>query len=400
MKRLILTLLFCATVYGQNIKPIKDTKAYTLNFQNDTAVTIGDRKSATFKPQLHSEFWGGENNFTLEMLGLTGVPTLENDKVKISTTERELEWYKSDDKSLKWIIRLKSKPPDNTYTMRLGGGWEQFNFYYQPPLQNAEPYDHPGEEEWIHGYEADGYEAWRPRKVDGSYAVYHKTKRDHIQGQTNYRVGKVCHIYVPKVIDALGKTGWCTLRIENGVYKSSPPPDCTYPIIINDTFGYQSNGGTNGGCEAAVFSTATTVAAGTADTISAYVNGYNAVSWKGLIYTIDGGDSSPATMVATGAAQGPVPAEGSPAWQNSSCSSENLSATTEYYLGLVESGADVLLRYDAGSEDAWVDCSVTYANPENNPADGYTVSPRTFSVHCDYTSAAAGAAQVISVIVQ
>jgi len=54
----------------------------------------------------------------------------------------------------------------------------------------------------------------RPEHVVGSYAVYHKTRRDHYPGKPNYRAGKVAHIYRPRIVDAAGKAVWGELSAE------------------------------------------------------------------------------------------------------------------------------------------------------------------------------------------
>src|SRR3989339_463578 len=85
----------------------------------------------------------------------------------------------------------------------------------------------------------------RPENVVGSYAVYHKTKRNHKQGEENYRTGKVAHIYRPKIIDANGDWVWGEMRIHGNQLVVSVPQDFldngVYPITVDPAIGYTSD---------------------------------------------------------------------------------------------------------------------------------------------------------------
>jgi hypothetical protein len=88
----------------------------------------------------------------------------------------------------------------------------------------------------------------RPENVVGSYAVYHKTKRDHVIGQTNYATGKAFHIYRPKVWDADGNEIWAELSYADGTLSVTVPQSfldsAVYPVRVDPTFGYTSLGAT------------------------------------------------------------------------------------------------------------------------------------------------------------
>ena len=79
-------------------------------------------------------------------------------------------------------ILLKEKPATNTFCYDLEG-WEDYDFFYQPPLTQQEI--------------DEG--ASRPPEIEGSYAVYHKTLKNHVVGKTNYETGKFAHIPFPYV---------------------------------------------------------------------------------------------------------------------------------------------------------------------------------------------------------
>ena len=114
---------------------------------------------------------------------------------------------------------------------------EGLNFYYQPPLTQEE-------------IDAGTF---RPENVEGSYAVYHSTKRDHIIGQTNYGTGKAFHIYRPMLVDNVGDIayadiiiteGWLTIdysNIQAWLNKAK------YPVsqVAGLNFGYTGTGNTD-----------------------------------------------------------------------------------------------------------------------------------------------------------
>src|SRR5690606_132791 len=85
-----------------------------------------------------------------------------------------------------------------------------------------------------------------PENVKGSYAVYHVSKKNHIKGKKNYGSGKAFHIFRPKVHDAEGNETWADLLIENGELIITVPQEfldkAIYPIIIDPTFGEDSQG--------------------------------------------------------------------------------------------------------------------------------------------------------------
>ena len=238
---------FCADSYETNIKGNK--------------ITIGTIKDVKgeFEPSLKMTKWNNEEYLKFTFKGdkkfKTDKKTIDN-KIKVSNDDMVIEYYTQGD-NMKAVIEFKKKPKTNTYSFILES-WEDFNFYYQPELT---------QEEIDMGAE-------RPDNVVGSYEVFHKTKRDHIVGQTNYGIGKAWHIYRPKIIDALGATAWVDLNITNGIYTGTVPPlfwnSATYPIKINDTFGDMGIGGSSYNIDFA-FGRFDAPADGTVTSISFYV---------------------------------------------------------------------------------------------------------------------------------
>jgi hypothetical protein len=146
---------------------------------------------------------------------------------------------------------------------------EGLAFHYQPPLT----------QEQINAGHI------RPDDVIGSYAVYWKDRHHYKDrsGSTivNYRTGKFCHIYRPRLIDALGNELWADLHIDPAAKTMTITMDgkwldaAAYPVTLDPTFGYTTAGASTLIFENWIAGTIGTPASdGTADSITWYGNGY------------------------------------------------------------------------------------------------------------------------------
>ena len=248
MKKLILLIFVCSVCYAggtKSVQPIIDKNAYRLISTDPNCKIVLGNEDATSEFQAHSKFtFWGEDSFIFEQAGVKGTPTVDNGVVTLDSTVVKTEWFVDGNNTFKWIITLKQKPPTNTYSFRLGGNWQDFDFCYQTPFENPTKYIENG----IEYYRVDHNEGpilcdIRPASVDGSYAVYHKSKKDN-----NYKTGKVLHIFRPKATDSNNTSVWVELSILAGKYSGTISQSfldkAVYPVIINDTFGYTSVGGT------------------------------------------------------------------------------------------------------------------------------------------------------------
>jgi len=185
-----------------------------------------------------------------------GVRASRTDRVEWKTADIEMHTYPlpagegMEDGGFEIDIVLKKKPKSNVFDFQITG-WEDLNFFYQPTLT---------QEEIDEG-------TFRPDNVIGSYAVYHKFLANHRKGSTNYAVGKVYHIFRPKVIDALGFEVWGELSYIDGVLSVTVDQTfldtATYPVRVDPVFGYtalgasdSSNGDSNANVAAAYLHTA------------------------------------------------------------------------------------------------------------------------------------------------
>ena len=118
-----------------------------------------------------------------------------------------------------------------------------------------------------------------PENVEGSYAVYAKSNKVNYVDGKEYKVGKVGHIYRPKIIDSIGTEVWGKLHIDNGILSVIIPQEfldsAIYPVrhAAGLTFGYTSGGTQTLRISASAnnqFDDATG-AAGTGNSMSAYI---------------------------------------------------------------------------------------------------------------------------------
>lgn len=217
---------------------------------NDLVVFGNPDNVKDFEAHIKMEFWG-ENYISFCEEGIKGEPTLKDDVIELDLGTRKLQWFKDGTSILKWIEILNEKPVSNKWSLKISDA-DQFNYFYQRPLaelaleipgSRIEYFEREGKD-WIKLIYPEGGPlvfSERPLEIEGSYAVKHKTKRDHIVGRVNYRTGKVLHIPRPKAVDATGKWVWCSIQVKNGIYTRTTPQEffdtASYPVIINDDFG-------------------------------------------------------------------------------------------------------------------------------------------------------------------
>ena len=215
------------------MKKINDTtwkKIANSNPKDLLEVIVGDEKQQDFFPQVKIQRWDNECNFSVRLKGdNAGQVNETGGKVKWVQDKIEMEFFETDD-AFKFEYILKEKPTSNVLEFTIQSKDVQFD--YQPELT---------QEEKDRG-------DFRPDNVIGSYAVYAIKPKINITGGKIYRVGKIGHIFRPRLIDAEGKETWGELNIENGLYTVTIPQkfldEAIYPIKSNDTFGYNTAGST------------------------------------------------------------------------------------------------------------------------------------------------------------
>jgi hypothetical protein len=200
-------------------------------------VEVGDRKQAEFYPQVKIKRWMNECNFSARLKTEHNNPEVveEEGKIKWKNGDIEAHFYELaadgeqlEEGGLEFEIVYKKKPKSNVveFTIQTKG----LDFFYQPPLTQAEI--DRGDKQ--------------PENVVGSYAVYHKTKKNN-----RYKTGKAFHIYRPHVIDSDDNETWADLYVdvEAGTLEITVPQhfldSAVYPVTVDPTLGYTSIGASN-----------------------------------------------------------------------------------------------------------------------------------------------------------
>lgn len=182
---------------------------------------IGDTKQPDFKPQVKLMRWDNEVNLSVRLaedLGTT--PTTDGDKVVQEDSTKKLEFYPitEGEGGFEFEVILKEKPTSNVLNFTLET--KELDFFYQPALT---------QEDLDRG-------SSRPENVVGSYAVYHKTKKNNLVGGMEYKAGKAFHIYRPFAEDSEGTKVWCDLDITEGNLSVTVPQDfldkAVYPARV------------------------------------------------------------------------------------------------------------------------------------------------------------------------
>lgn len=246
--------------------------------------------------------------------------------------------------SFEWEFILASEPPINSFSVDIRS--ENVKFYYQPALTPEEI--------------ADGVE--RPERVVGSYAIYHTSKHNYIIGQTNYQIGKIGHLYRPKVTDNNGDWIWgewnddaeatsqLTVTVDAAWLAAA-----AYPVVIDPTIGYIEIGLSNSQlsdvhCNGITRQAGHNITANSGDTVtkfSAYCKSYSQPDDADFaVYSVDVNGDPENRLTAAVA----ITADSSTSnWKHSAPVSQSLVSSIEYTIcDGVSDPVGFRLYYDAG----------------------------------------------------
>lgn len=247
---------------------------------------------------------------------------------------------------------LTAKPSTTTFHFKIDG-WENYDFFYQPPLSEKDP------------CRSENGKSYRPENVVGSYAVYHKTLRDN-----QYMTGKLCHIYRPKFIDADGKWTWGVLNFDRGDLTVS----CTsqflknarYPVTVDPDVGYGAIGGTtdenNANYSYCIWYPVPVLSAGQTVALSSFaiVSYNNGNNLKCALYTnntggLDPADWTPLNLIAnTTSAEGTSDSGSTAVWVGMTVAGgATLTQGTTIWLTCCMENNAQRSRYDSGRSQSW-----------------------------------------------
>ena len=222
------------------------------------------------EPKIILSKWNDEVRLGIKYLGIApttnGNKVLLTDRVEWKEAKQELHVYplikseQREDGGFETEIVLNEKPATNVFKFQIDGA-ENLDFIYQPELTQQEI----------------DKGRFRPENVVGSYAVYHKIKKDHILDQKNYATGKAFHIYRPWITDAKNDGVWGELSYINTILSVVIPQsfldNALYPVKVDPTFGYTTIGASTGNIENTLnLERATITENGTGTKISVYLN--------------------------------------------------------------------------------------------------------------------------------
>lgn len=385
---------------------------------NNVVVFGNPDNGSDFEAHVKMEFWG-ENYISIGEKGVKGGSSLKDGVITLDLAKRKFQWYKAaapvglggKDGSLHWVEILKEKPASNKWSLKIADGGE-FGYHYQTPFSDLLT-KFPGS--YIEYLAIDNVDYirlvhppggplifdQRPLEVDGSYAVYHKTKENNVVGHKNYRTGKVLHIPRPKAVDSLGNRVWCSLSIKDGVYVRTIPQSfldsAIYPVTINDTFGYATIGGTAAAAAddyVQCYGPHQAAAGGSATSVHIYQNRDNCPVTAG-IYS-DAADT-PVNLLRDTAENTAM----SNTWKQCNLDSAyTIASGTNYWIAVNHDySPNASFYYDSVGGFDWVYDEDTYVagSLENPFSETSRIEDRKYGIYVTYTPAAAGGGQIINV---
>lgn len=346
-----------------------------------------------FTPDVKISRWDDEVSLTLHPKMLDSVETKDkeltfvDEKVVFTTPKIDYQIYniatstEYPEGAFEYQIDLNEKPDTNIVSFDIET--KGLDFFYQPALTAEEI--------------AEG--ANRPDNVIGSYAVYASENKINYVGGKEYKVGKVGHIYRPKVVDSKGTEVWGDLNIDadKGILSVTIPQDfldkAIYPVrhAAGLTFGYTSVGVSNlsyNNSTIALASLKGNYSASSGDTITNYhyygkhgksdANNY----WRALAYVYEGGVPTDAAGSLTAKFTSTTDLN----WQNSSDVTDILSNGVIYVIGFQITATFAYtfqINYDSGSVPGRLGSDGVLTDPF---VVSGTDSGRWYSIYATYTA--------------
>lgn len=330
---------------------------------------LGANEEQKFKPEIKLEKWNGEENLIVKVADEVEDKATKNGDKTISKSKdgkKEFHFYTktkeeigSEKGGFEYELILKEKPDTNIFIWQLEN-WEDLNFYYQDKIKDGQAQKRA---------DRDGTsleEAKRiimPENVIGSYAVYHKTKKDN-----QYMVGKLFHIYRPKITDKNGDWIWGILNVKDGeltiTVDNNWLDNARYPVSVDPTFGSTDVGAVHdwstGSYTTGAKYTSPVDANGTVTKMSWYTERYLADDvYKGTLYDTSGN-------LITNGVGGATLCPASAGWTDSTFSTPpSITASTEYLLTVTTaSGDEMEYWYDNDTSYGIFDeTGINYASP-------------------------------------
>jgi hypothetical protein len=288
--------------------------------------------------------------------------------VDLKIGDQTHRYYVTDNDDLEYEIIYDKKPLSNIVTLNLSFS-EGLNFLYQPALT---------QEEIDEG-------ANRPENVQGSYAVYWRHK------DNQYKTGKFCHIYRPKIHDSDNNEVWGELIYSNNQLLITIPQDfldgAVYPVTLDPTFGYTTVGASSTGSNTLKWGTDALTPASSGNTQTWHVAIAAVGSPAGIklgLYNTSGGNPNSQSLIEQVEFDVSVSND-----ESAAASGSAIAASTLYHLCFISENSSTTVKYDTGvSGDGTFKPGLTYATEMINPYDATgSNGDRLFSIWMDYGAA-------------
>ncbi len=372
-------------------------------------VEIGDSKDlTTFQPQAKIMRWDNEVNLSVRY------KDSDTSQLVADTKEDIVEWIKSDkevriyekpevaeDGGLEIEVVLKEKPISNVveFSIQTKG----LDFFYQPPLteENLKEGQTATETQILN--EKGEVISERPENVVGSYAVYYKDNPANVVGGKEYKVGKLCHIFRPEVIDAKGNKIWGELNVDTDKGLLTVTIDekwlgsAVYPVIVDPTFGYTSIGASEYSVDNNQIGgySQTITGEGSITSLSVYARATIGTRYcqLGLYEDATGLAGNKALISHTS----DIAMTTTSAWYSGDATGD-FTSDNRKILGFTSQkyGAYTALKYDSGTGNYMMYVTATYGTWPD-PANFNTSYTYKFSIYATYTEASSGTNMQINI---
>jgi len=338
-------------------------------------------KTEKFVPNINMQKWDDECWLNINHPDIVGAEkeTVKDDKVELSVGNNTHRFYEKNG-HLEYEIELKTKPLTNKIELDLNFP-KGLKFTFQPALSQ----------------EHIDLGCSRPDNVVGSYTAYWKEKNNQ------YKTGKFCHIYRPKVIDADAKEEWCDIDIVGKILTITIPQkwmdSALFPVTIDPDLGYNTEGASDSTFGGAIGSIATSDGAG-GQLVSAHMYANDQLGeslYAGAVW-LDSDDS-----LVDESSQGTTPAGDTTQEYNITFPGTpyTILASTAYWVGAASDNDGAFAwKYDVGSGgDGSYDSGKIGSGFPHDPANWNSKSTDTFqcSIWMVYAGAAGTSAARIGV---
>ena len=352
----------------------------------DAKVNIGGKSK--FVPNINASKWNDEA--WLNVNHSASIVTNQKEKfvdrkIELNVGNLTHKYYVDANGHLEYEIVFSQKPPTNKIEFALDFP-EGLGFFYQDTLENNYLRCNAG----YKSFDEYSQHFHMPENVVGSYAVYWNKKNNE------YKTGKFCHIYRPKLIDALNNQKWAELYIDSIAktliirFDSIWMANAAYPVTLDPNLGYDTPGGSSYGDPNGSYSLqdASDATGGNVQnfhvSIAAIHGTHN--GYKMALYA-DTGSDEPGVLME----QIQFNASVSDDKITASVDKDLLAASTKYWVAQIPEDADTTTKYDYSTCDLAKTLGNAYATQFYNPAQNIGASTACMSIWVDYLPPAANA---------